>query len=213
MAIKDIQTEECYIPVSAACPGCPATMAMRTVFKAIGKKMMMMSETVREIGKNVRSMVKANVVITLALHLVFTALGVVLFTPLIAVLGRLALHFSSYEVLADTDILFFFLSRVGFAGAAPGAFRCFFFLARFFLGLVFGFYSRFFWLFFSGFFVRRAFDHFFHRRYCSGFVPGTGYYIQFPYIVCARYYLRLYELARYLDRLEGAYHFTVSNHV
>jgi pyruvate ferredoxin oxidoreductase beta subunit len=41
MAIKDIPTEECYIPGSAACPGCPATMAMRTVFKAIGKKMMM----------------------------------------------------------------------------------------------------------------------------------------------------------------------------
>lgn len=34
-------TEECYIPGSAACPGCPATMAMRTVFKAIGKKMIM----------------------------------------------------------------------------------------------------------------------------------------------------------------------------
>jgi pyruvate ferredoxin oxidoreductase beta subunit len=41
MAIKDIPTEECYIPGSAACPGCPATMAMRTVFKAIGKKMIM----------------------------------------------------------------------------------------------------------------------------------------------------------------------------
>ncbi len=41
MAIKDIPTEECYIPGSAACPGCPATMAMRIVFKAIGKKMVM----------------------------------------------------------------------------------------------------------------------------------------------------------------------------
>lgn len=41
LAIKDIPTEECYIPGSAACPGCPATMAMRVVFKAIGKKMMM----------------------------------------------------------------------------------------------------------------------------------------------------------------------------
>jgi len=41
MAIKDLPVEECYIPGSAACPGCPATMAMRTVFKAIGKKMVM----------------------------------------------------------------------------------------------------------------------------------------------------------------------------
>ena len=41
MAIKDIPTEECYLPGSASCPGCPATMAMRLVFKAIGKKMIM----------------------------------------------------------------------------------------------------------------------------------------------------------------------------
>ncbi len=41
MAIKDLPTEECYLPGSAACPGCPATMAMRIVFKAIGKNMMM----------------------------------------------------------------------------------------------------------------------------------------------------------------------------
>jgi pyruvate ferredoxin oxidoreductase beta subunit len=41
MAIKDIPSEEYYFPGSAACPGCPATMAMRLVFKAIGKKMVM----------------------------------------------------------------------------------------------------------------------------------------------------------------------------
>ena len=41
MAIKDIPTEECYIPGSAACPGCPATMALRIMFKAIGKNMVM----------------------------------------------------------------------------------------------------------------------------------------------------------------------------
>ena len=41
MALKDIPVEEYYLPGSAACPGCPATMAMRMVFKAIGKKMIM----------------------------------------------------------------------------------------------------------------------------------------------------------------------------
>lgn len=41
MAIKDLPVEEYYIPGSAACPGCPATMALRIVFKAIGKKMIM----------------------------------------------------------------------------------------------------------------------------------------------------------------------------
>jgi pyruvate ferredoxin oxidoreductase beta subunit len=41
LAIKDLPLEEYYIPGSAACPGCPATIAMRIVFKAIGKKMIM----------------------------------------------------------------------------------------------------------------------------------------------------------------------------
>ena len=41
MAIKDIPTEECYLPGSAACPGCPATMALRIVYKALGKNTIM----------------------------------------------------------------------------------------------------------------------------------------------------------------------------
>ena len=41
MAIKDLPREECYLPGSAACPGCPATMALRIMFKAIGKNMIM----------------------------------------------------------------------------------------------------------------------------------------------------------------------------
>jgi pyruvate ferredoxin oxidoreductase beta subunit len=41
LAIKDLPVEEYYIPGSAACPGCPATMAMRIVFKALGKNMIM----------------------------------------------------------------------------------------------------------------------------------------------------------------------------
>ncbi|UCH71654.1 MAG: pyruvate synthase subunit beta, partial [Thermoplasmatales archaeon] len=41
MAIKNLPKEECYIPGSAACPGCPATMALRIVYKALGKNSMM----------------------------------------------------------------------------------------------------------------------------------------------------------------------------
>jgi len=41
MALKDMTSEECILPGSAACPGCPATMALRTVFKALGKKTIM----------------------------------------------------------------------------------------------------------------------------------------------------------------------------
>ncbi len=41
MAIKDLPVEECMLQGSAACPGCPATMALRMVFKAFGKNMVM----------------------------------------------------------------------------------------------------------------------------------------------------------------------------
>jgi pyruvate ferredoxin oxidoreductase beta subunit len=41
MAIKDLPIEEYVIPGSAACPGCPATMALRIVFKALGKNTIM----------------------------------------------------------------------------------------------------------------------------------------------------------------------------
>jgi pyruvate ferredoxin oxidoreductase beta subunit len=39
--INDLPVEECYIPGSAACPGCPATMALRIVYKAFGKNTIM----------------------------------------------------------------------------------------------------------------------------------------------------------------------------
>jgi pyruvate ferredoxin oxidoreductase beta subunit len=41
MAIKDIPDIECVLPGSAACPGCPATLGLRLVTKAIGKNMVM----------------------------------------------------------------------------------------------------------------------------------------------------------------------------
>ena len=41
MAIKDLPETECLLPGSAACPGCPATIGLRTVFKALGKKTIM----------------------------------------------------------------------------------------------------------------------------------------------------------------------------
>ncbi|MCD6108429.1 MAG: 3-methyl-2-oxobutanoate dehydrogenase subunit beta [Thermoplasmata archaeon] len=37
MAIKDFPIEEYVLPGSAACPGCPSTMGLRTVLKALGK--------------------------------------------------------------------------------------------------------------------------------------------------------------------------------
>jgi len=49
------------------------------------------------------------------LHAVFTALGFVVFTPIVGALGQLIIKFSAKEVLADTDILFFILSPYGMA--------------------------------------------------------------------------------------------------
>ena len=41
MAVKDLLDIECVIPGSAACPGCPATLGLRIVFKALGKNSIM----------------------------------------------------------------------------------------------------------------------------------------------------------------------------
>jgi pyruvate ferredoxin oxidoreductase beta subunit len=41
MAIKDLPVEECILPGSAACPGCPATLGLRIVLKALGKNTIM----------------------------------------------------------------------------------------------------------------------------------------------------------------------------
>ena len=49
----------------------------------------------------------------LAVHLVYTGLGVILFAPLLGVLGQLLLKLSGKPVLADMDLLFFALSPTG----------------------------------------------------------------------------------------------------
>lgn len=41
MALKDLPTEECVLQGNAACPGCPATLGLRVVLKALGKKTIM----------------------------------------------------------------------------------------------------------------------------------------------------------------------------
>ena len=48
-------------------------------------------------------------------HLAYTALGIILFTPLVALLGRLLLSLSDQPALADQDIAWFLLSPVGIA--------------------------------------------------------------------------------------------------
>jgi glycerophosphoryl diester phosphodiesterase len=49
-------------------------------------------------------------------HLAYTALGIILFTPLVALMGRLLLSLSDQPALADQDIAWFLLSPAGIAG-------------------------------------------------------------------------------------------------
>lgn len=74
-----------------------------------------MKSIVFDLAKRVRSEIRANMWSILLVHLVFTALGFILFTPLLGALGRLLLALSSTEVLADTDIIYFLLSPFGMA--------------------------------------------------------------------------------------------------
>jgi pyruvate ferredoxin oxidoreductase beta subunit len=41
MALKDLPVDECLLQGNAACPGCPATIGLRLVLKALGKKTIM----------------------------------------------------------------------------------------------------------------------------------------------------------------------------
>ena len=51
-------------------------------------------------------------------HLIYSVLGVVLFGPLVGVLGQLLLHFSGQPALADQDIANFLISPLGMLSLA-----------------------------------------------------------------------------------------------
>ena len=50
----------------------------------------------------------------LAVHLIYTCLGVIVFAPLLGALGQALLKLSGKPALADMDLLFFALSPAGF---------------------------------------------------------------------------------------------------
>jgi membrane-anchored glycerophosphoryl diester phosphodiesterase (GDPDase) len=49
----------------------------------------------------------------LAVHLIYTGLGIILFAPLLGALGRILLKLSGKPALADMDLLSFVLSPTG----------------------------------------------------------------------------------------------------
>ncbi len=69
--------------------------------------------SVYAVGREVSALLRRNIVGFMAIHACFTVLGFIIFTPLLGFLFRLALHYSSRQVLADTDILFFLLTPYG----------------------------------------------------------------------------------------------------
>jgi glycerophosphoryl diester phosphodiesterase len=72
-----------------------------------------MKETVYTIGSRVSALLRRNSVGFMLIHACFTALGIIIFTPLLGLLFRLVMHFSSRPVLADTEIIFFLLTPYG----------------------------------------------------------------------------------------------------
>ena len=71
-----------------------------------------MKDIAFDLGKSIRSKLRANIWSILRVHLVFTALGLVIFAPLLGALGGLLLALSDTEVLADTDIIFLSLIHI-----------------------------------------------------------------------------------------------------
>jgi len=70
-------------------------------------------ESVSTITTKTWAVCSRNVPAFLVVHLCFTALSLLLFIPLLGLLFRLVMQFSSRQVLADTDIIYFLLSPYG----------------------------------------------------------------------------------------------------
>jgi glycerophosphoryl diester phosphodiesterase len=74
-----------------------------------------MKNGVRGIWKKVLASMRKSMRLIFTTHLAYAALGVVLFAPLVSILGRLLLRFSGQPALADQDIAWFLLTPFGMA--------------------------------------------------------------------------------------------------
>ena len=74
-----------------------------------------MVSTVKEIWRAALEILRKNIGQIFTTHLAYIALGVILFTPLIGMLGHLLLHLSGKTALSDLDIAWFLLSPLGMA--------------------------------------------------------------------------------------------------
>ncbi len=74
-----------------------------------------MTHTLKEIWKEALGILRKSIGQVFTTHLAYIALGVILFTPLVGVLGHLLLHLSGKTALSDLDIAYFLLSPIGMA--------------------------------------------------------------------------------------------------
>lgn len=74
-----------------------------------------MKNTVTTIWKHVFEILRESIGRIFATHLVYVALGTVLFTPLVGIVGRFLLSLSGQTAISDFDIAYFLLTPLGMA--------------------------------------------------------------------------------------------------
>ncbi len=74
-----------------------------------------MANTLKEIWREALGILRKSIGQVFTTHLAYIALGVILFTPLVGMLGHLLLHLSGKTALSDLDIAWFLLSPLGMA--------------------------------------------------------------------------------------------------
>jgi len=74
-----------------------------------------MTNALSTISKEMLKILRKNIGKIFVIHLVYTALGVIFFTPLTGIVGNLMLRLSGREMLADQDIIYFLLTPSGIA--------------------------------------------------------------------------------------------------
>lgn len=72
-----------------------------------------MAHSITGISKEVSRVLRQNISQIITVHLAYVALGVILFTPLVGIVGKLLLRVSGQTVLADQDIIYFLLTPSG----------------------------------------------------------------------------------------------------
>lgn len=72
-----------------------------------------MNKTVKEVWKEIVQAIRKCIGRILILHLIYIAIGLTFFTPLLGLLTRMMLHLSGKPMLSDLDIAYFILTPLG----------------------------------------------------------------------------------------------------